>query len=80
MSNRLRLRYLSWPRPRLAITDTPRPGCATCRGSGWFLTGQPGAEEPDSVPCDCWNYSHQRTVLPLPRLRKRAAVSDEPPF
>ncbi|GAA2439338.1 hypothetical protein [Streptomyces glaucus] len=78
---RLRLRFLSWPNPRLVLTDTPRPGCPHCRGQGWFWSGHPGAEEPDMFPCDCWNYSDVQTLVRLPRFwARRQAVSDEPPF
>lgn len=82
---RRRLAYVTWPRPRIVLTDTPRPDCPDCYGRGGYLVGSPGAEEPDDVPCECWDPSDQRTVCPIPRPIARRLFgytpeNAEPPF
>jgi hypothetical protein len=88
---RLRLRYRSWPRPRLVVTDTPRPDCASCDGDGGWdedygdSEGEYGGTR--QVDCHCCRRDLVWTVLPLPRrprwLRRRTTPdpwSSEPPF
>ncbi|WP_406125806.1 hypothetical protein OHQ89_28290 [Streptomyces canus] len=86
---RLRLKVLGCPRRVLALTDTPRPDCPNCQGTG-------GTEEPYAYPdtgeywgsgwefCPCWT-AWTRPLLPLPRLprwlrRTPPGYSNEPPF
>lgn len=76
---RLRLAYVTWPRPRVVLADTPRPDCPDCLGEGGWYDGQPA--DPDDAPyevtCDCWGS--RRTLFPVPRVlarRLRAARGD----
>lgn len=84
---RLRIRVVDWPRRALAVTDTPRPNCVDCGGTG-------GTEEPyvdhfgeyvgsDWWPCGCWNHTRRRLLIPLPNRWRRTSssgYSDQPPF
>ena len=82
---RLRIRHITWPRPALILTDTPDPQCSECRGHGGRnryigvgTTGEDGETYWES--CGCWNEGLRRVLLPLPRRKRPAAYSDEPPF
>ena len=90
---RWRLRYRTWPRPALYLTDTPRPGCPDCHGDGGWeedyadQDGDYGGTE--GVLCACWDPARMRALLRLPhrvlrllrRLRRPpGGYSDEPPF
>ncbi len=82
---RLRIRYVTWPRPGLILTDTPDPNCPGCNGDGgWnrdygdYDTGEYAGTNWD--PCDCWNEDRRWPLLPLPRRTTGTAYSDEPPF
>lgn len=85
---RPRIRYRTWPRPALIITDTPRPHCTYCQGHGGWLedyadhTVDYGGT--NHIPCDCWQPYRAWTLLRLPQLlprrRARATYSTEPPF
>lgn len=76
---RLRIQVSDWPRRSLILTDTPRPDCPNCGGSGGiehhygdYNTGEYAGT--DWKPCRCWNESRRWTLLPLPRtprLRRR---------
>lgn len=87
---RLRIRYSTWPRPAIRLTDTPRPDCLSCQGRGGWIEdyGDSSGDYAGStdVLCDCWTSSRAWTLLPLPRrprwLRRRppGGYSDEPPF
>ncbi|MFF5535562.1 hypothetical protein ACFY71_24280 [Streptomyces cinerochromogenes] len=84
---RLRLKVLGCPRRALALTDTPRPDCPECAGSGAiesfygdYDTGEYAGSDFDF--CDCWT-AWSKTLLPLPRWPRRTppgGYSDEPPF
>ncbi|MFI6640119.1 hypothetical protein [Streptomyces sp. NPDC050504] len=70
---RLRIQLTGWPRRNLILTDTPRPGCRDCRGTGGFEydygdyeTGEYAGT--DWNPCHCWNENRRWVLLPLPRL------------
>jgi hypothetical protein len=83
---RPRLQYRSWPRPRLILTDTPRPGCAQCDGDGGWnedygdADGEYGGTR--QVDCPCWSPDRAWTLLPLLRrprwLRRRTTPADDP--
>ncbi|BAG19731.1 MULTISPECIES: hypothetical protein [Streptomyces] len=86
---RLRLQLTGWDRRTLILTDTPRPDCPLCAGHGGLAydygdhEGEYAGTEWD--PCTCWDETRRRTLLRLPRLRRRHQVardpwSDEPPF
>ncbi|MDI5971510.1 hypothetical protein POF50_019615 [Streptomyces sp. SL13] len=82
---RLRIRYVTWPRPGLILTDTPDPNCPGCHGDGgWsrdygdYDTGEYAGTDWD--PCNCWNEDRRWPLLPLPRRKTGTAYSDEPPF
>ncbi|MFF4378761.1 hypothetical protein [Kitasatospora sp. NPDC001547] len=89
---RLRLRYVTWPRPAIKLTDTPNPKCAECEGAGgWtedygdYDTGEYAGTE--IVHCTCWNPDRTRHLLPVPRGIARRwlgwtepVYSTEPPF
>lgn len=77
---RWRIRYTTWPRPALILTDTPRPDCRDCDGTGEIEAGTPDREEPDYWPCNCWDPARTRILLPLPRRLDRTPYSTEPPF
>lgn len=44
---RLRLRYTTWPRPLIHLTDTPNPKCFDCDGIGSW-TGRPSTKAPST--------------------------------
>lgn len=84
---RPRIRYRTWPRPALVLTDTPRPHCTYCQGAGGWTEdyadqdGDYGGTE--DVWCDCWRPYRNWMLLPIPRLllrRRTAGYSTEPPF
>lgn len=86
---RLRFQLTGWDRRTLVLTDTPRPDCGICDGTGGCAhhygdhTGEYAGTDWD--PCPCWNEDRRWTLLTLPRIprRRRAARapwSDEPPF
>ncbi len=82
---RLRIRHTTWPRPGLILTDTPRPACPDCRGTGGFTqdygdydTGEYAGT--DYWPCECWDDGRRWLLLPLPRRTRGVVLSDEPPF
>ena len=89
---RWRLRYLSWPRPRLVVRDTPSPHCPSCHGRGGWTEDYPDATGDyggtRDIPCGCVDDDLIRTVLPLFRLARwlprwwlhRRGYSDQPPF
>ena len=84
---RLRLKVIdTCARRILALTDTARPDCPNCEGTG-------GTEEPYAYPdtgeywgsgwefCGCWT-AWSLPLLPLPRWARRTprGYSNEPPF
>ncbi|GHF27876.1 hypothetical protein GCM10018790_01570 [Kitasatospora xanthocidica] len=90
---RLRLRYATWPRPAIHLTDTPNPACTECKGAGgWtedygdYDTGEYAGTE--DIYCDCWNPDRTHRLLPVPNwIARRLDRSDqatwystEPPF
>lgn len=82
---RYRINRITWPRHALILTETPRPDCWNCEGEGGFAHdyGDPMTGEyagTDWEPCPCWNSDRRRVLLPLPRRRRPAGYSDEPPF
>ncbi|WP_405971684.1 hypothetical protein OG496_18830 [Streptomyces sp. NBC_00988] len=71
--SRLRFQRVTWPRPALILTDTPRPDCPDCEGIGGFEYDYGNSydgeyEGTDWEPCTCWNEARRWVVLPLPRL------------
>lgn len=66
---RVRLHYITWPRPALILTDTPHPDCPHCHGAGgWDEPYADGAGEyggTTAVQCDCWT-DWTRTLLAAP--------------
>ncbi|WP_405888087.1 hypothetical protein OG762_19650 [Streptomyces sp. NBC_01136] len=92
---RLRIRVTDVPRrglilPRLnralILTDTPRPDCRDCDGTGGIPHdyGDHNGEYAgtDWEPCACWTHRGW-VLLPLPRWTRRTppgGYSDEPPF
>ena len=89
---RLRIRYTTWPRPAIELTDTPRPRCPDCDGEGEVEWGAPGREEPNYVDCPCWQPFRSWLLLPVPRWllglfesrkpdnREEPLRGDGPPF
>lgn len=90
---RLRIQLTDWPRRALVLTDTPRPDCPRCEGSGGFAydygdhNGEYAGTEWD--PCGCWNEARRWLLMPLPYRRRwddgrdpwgPGGYSDEPPF
>ncbi|WP_328895249.1 hypothetical protein [Streptomyces sp. NBC_00236] len=81
---RLRFQLTGWDRRTLVLTDTPRPDCPDCDGTGGFAydygdhTGEYAGTEWD--PCPCWNEDRRWTLLTLPRRTARDPWSNEPPF
>lgn len=87
MPLRLRVRYTTWPRPALELTDTPRPKCPDCRGKGGWTEYRADGPESDITEwefCGCWKPARAWLLLPIPRrLTKRTAAgwgSNEAPF
>ncbi|MFD7101898.1 hypothetical protein [Streptomyces celluloflavus] len=87
---RLRLQYTDWPRPALAVTDTPRPNCPGGGGEGGFHEdyGDESGEYAGTHewPCPCWTGRRWR-LTPVPRSIARRWLgwhapeySAEPPF
>jgi hypothetical protein len=64
---RLRLRYTTWPRPAVELTDTPQPDCSNCGGEGGYETGDPFEEEPLEMLCGCWRPEKAWFLLIVPR-------------
>ncbi|MFE6177838.1 hypothetical protein [Streptomyces sp. NPDC056464] len=84
---RLRLRVLGCPRRALALTDTPRPDCPDCQGTGGIAHDYGGYDTgeyagTDYEFCPCWT-AWSLPLLPLPRWARRTppcGYSSEPPF
>jgi len=63
----------------LYIQKQPDPKCPDCRGSGSHYgehASHPGAEEPDIVPCRCWDPFRS---LRIP-LARRTVITERYPF
>lgn len=91
--SRLRVRFCDWPVPALVLTDTPRPTCQTCEGSGGWEHHSVDHEGEyagtDYWPCDCWDSAAEWCLLRLPRRlarlvpawrRRLGGYSTMPPF
>ncbi|MGW3042479.1 hypothetical protein ACWC9T_21130 [Kitasatospora sp. NPDC001159] len=83
---RLRLRYTTWPRPAIHLTDTPNPKCFDCDGIGSWAE-ETEYEGPEYIHCGCWDPGRTRHLLPVPRWIARRwlgwaepVYSAEPPF
>ncbi|MCZ4122378.1 hypothetical protein [Streptomyces sp. H39-S7] len=82
---RLRIHTAVCPRYALVLTDTPRPNCPDCGGTGGILhhygddSGEYAGTECE--PCGCWTH-WRMTLLPLLSWfrRPRVGYSSEPPF
>lgn len=73
---RLRIRYTAC-RPGLILTDTPRPNCWACQGDGGHYRDYGHHEDGEYADtewesCPCWDETRCRTLLPLPRITRRA--------
>ncbi|MFD3906505.1 hypothetical protein HXS80_08365 [Streptomyces sp. CB04723] len=81
---RLRLQLTGWGPRALVLTDTPRPRCPDCQGTGGQTVdyGDHNGEYAgtDWWPCPCWDESRRWVLLPLPRRTPPGGYSDEPPF
>ncbi|MFJ9697394.1 hypothetical protein [Kitasatospora sp. NPDC101183] len=88
---RPRLRYTTYPRPSIRLTDTPNPKCPSCQGAGGWdqdygdENGEYGGTE--TYYCLCWNPDRSRNLLPVPHWIARRwlgwtepVYSSEPPF
>jgi hypothetical protein len=65
---RLRIRLDDWPRPALVLTDTPKPKCPDCHGSG--ITDLPDWRG----CCPCWSPEKSWLLAWVPmRLAHRMA-------
>lgn len=83
---RFRIRYTDWPRPAVELTDTPRPGCWDCAGTGGVEVAGLG-EESETDLCDCWDPARAWLLTYVPRWIARRWLgwteprySDVPPF
>lgn len=75
---RLRIRYTTWPRPAVELTDTPRPRCQDCGGEGGYESAGL-AEEPETNLCGCWDPSRAWLITLVPRWIARRWLSWQEP-
>ncbi|MCX4549460.1 hypothetical protein [Streptomyces sp. NBC_01500] len=88
---RLRIQCITWPRPALILTETPRPNCWNCGGNGGHEHHYSEYAGTKWEPCPCWDENRRWILLLLPRIPHRrqkttrdpwgtSGYPDEPPF